>query len=71
METSSTYYTSLAEAKMAKRRVMFLFTQELVKQPIVYNLGHQFRVVANFRRVDVSEDTGCVVLELEREETEG
>ncbi len=53
---------------MAKRQVMFTFPQELVREPIIYNLGLQFKVVTNIRRADISEDKGWVVLELEGEE---
>jgi len=53
---------------MAKRQVMFTFPQELVREPIIYNLGHQFKVVTNIRRADVSENKGWVILELEGEE---
>ncbi len=53
---------------MAKRQVMFTFPQEMIREPIIYNLGHQFRVVTNIRRADISEDKGWVVLELEGEE---
>ena len=53
---------------MANRQVMFTFPQELVKEPIIYNLGQQFKVVPNIRRADISEDKGWVVLELEGEE---
>ena len=55
---------------MAKRQVMFTFPQELIKEPVIYNLGHQFKVVTNIRRADVSENRGWVVLELEGEEEE-
>ncbi len=50
---------------MAKRRVMFTFPSELVTEPIIYNLGLQFKVVTNIRRADVTEDRGWVVLEME------
>jgi len=53
---------------MVKRQVMFTFPQELIKEPIIYNLGLQFKVVTNIRRADISEDKGWVVLELEGEE---
>jgi ABC-type methionine transport system ATPase subunit len=53
---------------MAKRQIMFTFPQELIKEPIIYNLGQQFKVVTNIRRADVSENKGWVVLELEGEE---
>lgn len=53
---------------MAKRQVMFTFPEELIKEPIIYNLGHQFKVITNIRRADVSVNKGWVVLELEGEE---
>jgi len=55
---------------MAKRQVMFTFPEDLVREPIIFNLGHQFKLVTNIRRADVSEDRGWVVLELEGEEEE-
>ncbi len=55
---------------MTKRQVMFTFPQELVREPIIYTLSHQFKIVTNIRRADVSEDRGWVVLELEGEEKE-
>lgn len=55
---------------MAKRRVMFTFPEELVKEPIIYNLSQQFKVVTNIRRADISESKGWVVLELEGGEKE-
>jgi hypothetical protein len=53
---------------MARRQVTFTFPEELIKEPIIYNLGLQFKVVTNIRRADVSENKGWVVLELEGEE---
>jgi len=53
---------------MAKRRVMFTFPPELIDEPVIHNLGMQFKVVTNIRRADVSENKGWVVLELEGEE---
>ena len=53
---------------MAKRQVMFTFPQELVREPIIYNLGQQFKVVTNIRQADISEAKGWVVLELEGDE---
>jgi hypothetical protein len=53
---------------MAKKQVMFTFPQELIKEPLIYNLGLKFKVVTNVRRADVTENRGWVVLELEGEE---
>ncbi len=52
---------------MVKRRVKFTFPLELIKEPIIYNLGQQFKIVTNIRRADVNGDKGWVVLELEGE----
>ena len=57
-------------AKMVKRQVMFTFPEELIKEPIIFTLSHQFKIVTNIRRADISENRGWVVLELEGEETE-
>jgi hypothetical protein len=51
---------------MIKRRVKLTFPPELIKEPIIYNLGHRFGVVTNIRRADINRDKGWVVLELER-----
>ena len=53
---------------MAKRRAMFTFPPELVGEPVIYNLGVQFKVVTNIRRADITENKGWVVLELDGEE---
>ena len=55
---------------MVKRRLMFTFPPELIKEPIIHNLGQQFNIVTNIHLADISEDKGWVVLELEGEETD-
>ena len=50
---------------MVKRGVKFTFPPELIKEPIIYNLGQRFKVVTNIRRADINGDKGWVVLELE------
>ena len=53
---------------MIKRRVMFTFPQELIREPIIYSLGQRFKIVTNIRLADVTENRGWVILELEGEE---
>jgi len=55
---------------MGKQRVRFTFPRELIKEPVIYQLGHKFQVVTNIRRADVRDNMGWVVLELEGEEAE-
>jgi ABC-type methionine transport system ATPase subunit len=50
---------------MAKKRVRFTFPENLIKEPLIYNLGKEFAVITNVRMADVDEHTGWVVLELE------
>ncbi len=53
---------------MAKRRVMFTFSSEVITEPIIYNLGQQFRLIINIRRAALTEDKGWIVLELDGRE---
>jgi len=55
---------------MAKQRVRFTFSAEMVREPIIYRLGHDFDVVTNIRRADVRSDVGWVILELEGSDEE-
>ncbi len=53
---------------MVKRRLMFTYPSELIREPIIYNLGQQFNVITNIHIANVDEEKGWVVLELEGEE---
>ena len=53
---------------MVKRRIMFTFAPEVITEPIIYNLGQQFRLITNIRRADLTEDRGYIVLELAGQE---
>ena len=55
---------------MATKRVRFTFSPEKIKQPVIYQLGHEFHVVTNIRMADVDETVGWVVLELEGDRDE-
>jgi len=55
---------------MSRQRVKFTFEENLVKQPVIYELGRKFKLVTNIRRADVGEDVGWVVLELDGDEEE-
>ncbi len=55
---------------MGKLRAKFTFNGELIKQPVIYQLGREFEIVTNIRRADVGENTGWVLLELTGDEPE-
>lgn len=52
---------------MAKERVSLTFPEDLIKEPIVWKLGHQFKVITNIREAFVTEKIGRVGLEIEGE----
>ena len=52
---------------MARQRVKFTFPQELIRVPIIYELGKSFNLVTNIRRADVTDDRGWVILEIDGE----
>mgnify|MGYP000165015940 CR=1 FL=1 len=55
---------------MTKKRVKFTFRQDLITEPLIYQLGRKFKIVTNIRRADVRADMGWVVLELDGDEGE-
>lgn len=55
---------------MAKQRVRFTFSAEMVREPIIYRLGKDFDLVTNIRRADVRSDVGWVVLEIDGSDAE-
>lgn len=50
---------------MPKRRVHLTFPENLVQEPIIYNLGKDHGIVTNIRRANVEDTFGWVILELE------
>ena len=50
---------------MSVKRVRFTFPANLIQEPVIYLLGHEFKVITNVRMADVDEKTGWVLLELE------
>lgn len=47
---------------------MFTFPEAAVREPLIYNLGQQFRIVTNIQQAEISEAKGWAILELEGEE---
>ncbi|MBI3621982.1 MAG: NIL domain-containing protein [Nitrospirae bacterium] len=49
---------------MASLKVRITFPEEQIKEPVIYQIGKEYKVVTNIRRADVTEKTGWVDLEL-------
>jgi ABC-type methionine transport system ATPase subunit len=48
-----------------KKRIYLTYPKELIKEPLIYEVGKRFKVTTNIRQATVSETMGLVALELE------
>ena len=50
-----------------------MYSSKLITRPVIYELGHKFKVITNIRQASVTPEVGIVSLELEgeREEIKG
>jgi ABC-type methionine transport system ATPase subunit len=55
---------------MPNVKVHVQFPENKIKEPVIYQIGHEFKVVTNVRRADVRETTGWMDLELTGESAE-
>ncbi|MCS6896662.1 MAG: NIL domain-containing protein [Nitrospira sp.] len=55
---------------MTSLRFHIRFPEDKIKEPIIYQIGHEYNVVTNVRRADVRETTGWMDLELSGEVAE-
>ncbi len=46
------------------------FPEDKIKEPVIYQIGHEYKVITNVRRADVRETTGWMDLELTGDSTE-
>ena len=51
-------------------KVHVQFPEDKIKEPVIYQIGHEYKVVTNVRRADVRETTGWMDLELTGDSTE-
>lgn len=55
---------------MSSLRFHIRFPEAKIKEPIIYQIGHEYKVVTNVRRADVRETTGWMDVELSGETAE-
>jgi ABC-type methionine transport system ATPase subunit len=46
------------------------FPKQMIREPLLYNLGRDFKIVPNIRGATISDEIGLVYLELEGPEPE-
>ena len=52
---------------MPTRKVMLKYPENLIKEPVLFQMAKQFDVMPNIRRARVTETVGEIALELEGE----
>jgi hypothetical protein len=56
--------------RSVREKVYLTYPPKLLKQPVIYQLGHKFRVITNIRGANVSAELGLVALEIDGPESE-
>ena len=46
-------------------RLWLMYPPRLIKEPLLWKLGHKFKVVTNIRQASVTDEIGIVSLELD------
>jgi L-aspartate semialdehyde sulfurtransferase ferredoxin len=49
---------------MASLKVHITFPENKITEPVIYQIGQEYKVITNIRKADVTEKTGWVDLEL-------
>lgn len=55
------------KAAKETKRLWLTYPRNVIQRPVIYELGHKFKVVTNIRQASVTEDVGIVSLELQGE----
>ena len=55
---------------MSIKQIRLKFQTNLISEPVIYQLGHKFKVITNIKRANVRQDTGWVILDLDGSDNE-
>jgi len=47
-----------------QQKLWLMFPPKLIKKPLVWEVGHKFKIVTNVRQASVTDEIGIVCLEL-------
>ena len=48
-----------------QRRLWLMYPPKLIREPLIWKLGHKFPVVTNIRQASVTDEIGIVCLEVD------
>jgi ABC-type methionine transport system ATPase subunit len=49
----------------SQQRLWLMYPPRLIKQPLLWELSHKFKVITNIRQASVTDEIGIVCLELD------
>ena len=59
-----------AQGGIQKTRFWLMYPPKCITRPVVWELGHRFKIVTNVRQASVTDEIGIVCLEVEGERSE-
>lgn len=68
--TKPTSASSTKVRRLVRQKVYLTYPVEQIKEPLIYHLGHKFKVVTNIRGANISDTMGLVAIELDGTEDE-
>ena len=58
----------IAQAEATQnRRLWLMYPAKMIKEPVIWQLGHKFPIVTNVRQASVTDEIGIVCLEISGE----
>ena len=63
-EVRSTKFENASKSQ-EQRRLWLMFPPKLIREPLIWKLGHKFPIVTNIRQASVTDEIGIVSLELD------
>jgi len=55
---------------MPRRRVHLTFPEDQVREPVIWTVGHQYKVVTSIRGANILDGTGWMSIEFEGDDAE-
>ena len=63
--SKSSRSTSAKVSRLVREKVYLTYPVEQIKEPLIYQIGHKFKVVTNIRGANISDTMGLVAIELD------
>jgi ABC-type methionine transport system ATPase subunit len=57
--------TATKSTSPTQQRLWLMYPPRLIKEPLIWKLGHKFKVLTNIRQASVTDEIGVVCLELD------